>query len=136
MSMEIMYVRTCVCTSICPSTSDRQTAHAQMLFKKSAGFAAACSRFRICPNHKKKVTVRRDWNNAGNRTTTRVLEKGLTRETEGGVSTSSSLVCIALLSCCLSTVKECDLVAVQFAGRCSVCHFAHACSIVLSISLV
>ena len=33
-------------------------------------------------------------------------------------------------------MKECDLVAVQRAGRCIVCHFAHACYIMLSISLV
>ena len=37
-------------------------------------------------------------------------------------------VCVALLSIkyCLSTVKECDLAAVQSPGRCTVCHFAHA----------
>ena len=71
----------------CPPPT--KTAHARTLLADLAGFrnqlAAVCFWSRKCPKHSKKVTVRRDWSDAGNRTATSVLEKRLTRETERGV---------------------------------------------------
>ena len=65
------------------------------MFKKTelmlmrTGIWASIDRLKQTAHHtkqSKKVTVRRDWNDAGNRTATSVLEKRLTRETQGGVS--------------------------------------------------
>ena len=63
---------------------------------------------RTCPKHSKKATVKRDCNDAGNRTATSVLDKGLSKETEGGVSASSCLLCSAQLC-----KYQCVLAAVQ-----------------------
>ena len=84
-----VHLHTCIPTYV-PRPTTRLRLHERCsnsagFTDKSAGFAAVCFWSRKCPKHSKKVTVRRDWDDAGNRTATSVLEKRLTRETEGGV---------------------------------------------------